>query len=311
MRRRLAVLVLAAVVVAGACTAGDPSGTGPERSAPDGTVVVASFDFAESRLLAEIYAQALEARGVTVQRELDLGSRELVWPALRQGHVDLVPEYAGSALDAAEALAGSGDGRDRNDAGAAAVAARLRAVVEPWGLTVLRPAAASNENVVAVTEAFARRHDLVTVGDLAAVAPGATLGGPVECPVRPRCLVGLGETYGLDFGRFVPLAGEDLVRRALEDGVVDAGVLFATDASLASSGLVVLEDDRGLQSADNVVPVLRAPAATPEVVAVLDDVSARLRTADLRLLDWRLANAGTTEAAEARAWLVRQGLVER
>jgi osmoprotectant transport system substrate-binding protein len=122
---------------------------------------------------------------------------------------------------------------------------------------------------------------------------------------------GLADRYGVEFGRFVPLPGEELVRRALDDGVIDVGILFTTDASLAAPGLVVLADDRGLQRADNVVPLVRRAAADREVVAVLDAVSSRLTTTGLRLLNWRLANAGTSVEAEARAWLVRQGLAPR
>lgn len=296
--------------MAGLASAGTLAGCGgsdrSDMSAPaDDGLVVASFAFAESRLLVEIYAGALEAEGIDVRRELDLGSRELVLPALRQGLVDVVPEYAGSALDAVA----PGAPPDVGDA--AAVAATLQEVVGPWGLQVLEPSRASNENAVVVTADYADQHRLEDVSDLRELARGATLGGPPECPSRPRCIPGLADRYSLDFERFVPLAGEGLVRRALEDGIVDVGILFSTDASLAAPDLVVLTDDQDLQRADNIVPLVRRDAVDRGVVDVLDDVSRRLTTANLRLLNWRLANAGTTPAIEARGWLIRQGLVGR
>ncbi len=294
-------LIIAAGLGAAAC-AGDPSR--PAAGSPADGLVVASFDFSESQLLAEIYAQALEDEGVAVVRRLGLGPRELVGPALRQGFVDVVPEYAGSALDAARPDAPI----DRTDT--AAVVDALRRAVVPWGLRVLSPAAASNENAVVVTAELTARYGLTRVSDLAPLAERLSFGGPPECPARPRCLVGLRQQYGLEFETFVPLVGDDLVRRALDDGVIDVGALFTTDAALADGSLVVLADDRRLQPVENVVPVVRATALRdPRVASALDEVSAELTTEGLRFLNWRVEHADTDVAFEARGWLIRHGLV--
>ena len=269
-------------------------------------VVVASFSFAESELVAEIYAQALEDSGVVVQRQLGLGQRELVLPALRRGLVDVVPEYAGSALDAV--APGSEVGRGDVDAVLAALGAELGS----FGLSVLDPAPASNENVIAVRADVAASLDLRSISDLSPSADRFVLGGPPECPSRPRCLPGLEARYGLDFAGFEPFDDAVLVRRALVDGVIDVGVLFSTDAAAIGDEVSVLRDDRGLQPPDNLVPVVRTEVlADRRVRATLDEVSAELTTEGLRLLNWRLANAGTDPAAEARAWLVRHGVVDR
>ena len=306
MRR---VIVLAAVLVAGACDGPETSTTGPQSEARSDGIVVASFDFAESRLLAEIYAQALEGQGYPVVRQLDLGPRELVMPALRQGFVDVVPEYAGSALDATTS------GTDRRDAAPGAptdAVAELRAAVRSSGLEVLEASPASNQNELVVTDDTAERQQLTSITDLVPVASMLTIGGPPECPTRRRCLIGLAEVYDLRFDSFIPLGGEDLVRRALEDGVIDVGVMFSTDATLADpAGFVVLADDLGLQPEDHVVPLVRPAAIDPRAVATLDAVSASLSTENLRFLNWRLANAGTDVAFEARGWLVRHGIVHR
>ena len=298
MRRWLFVAVL---IGTSACSSADRT---DEPAGADG-VVVTSFDFAESRLVAEIYAQALEDEGIAVDRQIGLGPRELVVPALRQGFVDIVPEYAGSALDAVA----PGSGVDRGDV--TAVVDGLADAVRDWGLDVLAPSRASNQNVLAVTRETAVGQDVTSISDLGPNAGSLTIGGPPECPARPRCLIGLAEVYGLEFGSFVPLADEELVRRALVDGVIDVGVLFSTDASLASDALVVLVDDAGLQPADVIVPVVRRGAVDGAAADVLDEVSARLTTTNLRFLNWRVANGGGDLAAEARGWLLRHGLVAR
>jgi osmoprotectant transport system substrate-binding protein len=284
----------------------------PERERPPvdaERVAVASFNFPESRLVAEIYAQAIEDEGVEVRRELDLGPRELVVPALRQGLVDVVPEYLGTALTAAAPASTV----DRSDP--AAVSRALAAAVEPWNLRVLRHADAQNQNGLAITRPTADQLSGQATSDLVPVAPSLTLGGPPECPERRYCLEGLTDVYGLRFESFVPRAGQSHVRRALEDDVIDVGVLFTTDGALAGDDLVLLDDDRGLQPAENLVPVVRAEVVDApggeRVAAALDAVSARLTTASLRILNWRVAVAGNDPAAEARGWLVRQGLVDR
>lgn len=303
-RRRLGRLAGALVLAATGC-----SGSEPAPPPPATGIAVASFNFAESRLLAEIYAQALEHAGVEVRRELDLGPRELVMPAMRQGLVDVVPEYLGTALTAAEPTAVV----DRSDPDA--VHRAFATAVGPWDLEVLQHAAAQNQNGLVVTRATATRLGLRTTSDLAAVAPGLRLGGPPECPRRAYCLEGLREVYGLDFQDFVPLDGQAFVRRGLVDEVIDVGVLFTTDGAVAGRDLVLLDDDRALQPAENVVPLARSEILDgPQgevVAATLDAISARLTTANLRFLNWRVAVAGNTPAAEARGWLVRQGLVDR
>jgi osmoprotectant transport system substrate-binding protein len=297
--------VALAVAVAVAC-----SGEGRQAApAPEAGVAVASFNFPESRLMAEAYAQALEDEGIAVRREFDLGPRELVLPALRQGLVDVVPEYLGTLFTTVSPGA-SIDGQSTEE-----VRHRLATTVAPWGLRVLQPAKAQNQNGLAVTRATAGWRGLMAVSDLAPVASRLALGGPPECPRRRYCLLGLRGAYGLRFGSFVPLDGGDLVRRALEDGVVDVGVVFTTDGALAGDELVLLTDDKGLQPVENLVPVVREEVLDgpdgARVEAALDEVSGRLTTENLRFLNWRVSVAGNPPAREARGWLIRQGVIER
>ena len=298
----VAVALVTAAVLAGCRAEPSPSAAG----ATDDAVTVASFSFPESALLAELYAQALVAAGVPVRRERDLGPRELVLPALRQGLVDVVPEYLGTALasvapDAAVAH------RD-----AAAVRRALDRSLRRWGLMTLRPAAAASQNGLVVTTETSRRLGLTEVSDLQRTAPTLTLGMTPECPTREYCLVGLERTYGLEFGGTVPFETETQRAEALRQQVVDVALMFTTDGQLATGDLVLLRDDRALQPAENVVPVVTSRAVDrygARLVRTLERVSEQLTTQHLVFLNWRVEVAGKPLAGEARGWLRRHGVL--
>jgi len=273
----------------------------------DDAISVASFDFPESTVLAEIYAQALEAAGFRVDRELGLGPRELVEPALQRGLVELVPEYAGSALQflTLGAAPPTSDPEATNRALAEALASR--------GITALDPAPAQDQNGFAVTRTTATRYGLTTISDLAPVASSLTFGGPVECPRRPLCLQGLKSTYGLSFNGFVALdASGPLTAAALAGGQVDVALIFTTDGQIAQNDFVLLQDDLGLQPAENVTPVVRADTIRrfgPQLAEVLNAVSAELTDRALRVLNAQVGFQRIEPADAARAWLLAHGLL--
>jgi osmoprotectant transport system substrate-binding protein len=298
-RRGWVGVAAAALAVVGAACGGGPDTPPP----PDPTTVtVGSFDFAESELLAEIYAQALEGAGFEVERAFGIGPRELTLPALEQGLVDVVPEYAGSAL----VFLGGAPTSD-----AITTIGRLREATAARGMETLDPAEAENTNVFALSTATASRLGLHRLTQLEPVAGELTFGGPPECRDRPLCLQGLEDVYGLRFRDFVPLdAGGPLTLQALDEGHVDVALLFSTAGRLGSGELVALEDDRGLQPAENVTPLVAAGAADrfgPELEATLDAVSAALTTDGLRVMNASLQLGVTTEQV-ARGWLVANGL---
>ena len=296
-------LALAAAMAAlVACNGGTSKATSPK---PDDRVVVAAFNFPESTVLADIYASALEGAGIPVRRELDLGPRELVLPALQQHLVDVVPEYLGTSLEAVDPSAGA----DRSDP--VAVRAALAAAFGRWDVGVLTPASAQNQNGLAVTTATAHRLHLTTTSDVVPLSPTLALGGPPECPGRPYCLEGLQQVYGLRFARFLPFDTEQQRTTALEQGVVDVAVVFTTDAVLGTGDVVLLTDDRHLQPAENVVPVVSRRAAERygvRLTSALDAVSAKLTQNALVFLNWRVAVGGKDPVAEAQGWLERAGL---
>jgi osmoprotectant transport system substrate-binding protein len=297
-------LIVAGMLVVGSCATGRQSET--PAPGPASAVVVASFAFPESGVLAEIYAQALEHVGVPVRRELNLGPRELVQPALRQGLVDVVPEYLGSAL-ASVAPEARVDTQDP-----AAVRSALARSLSAWGLRVLAAAPASNQNGLVVRRETADRLDVRAVSDLRGTAQRLSLAAPPECPMRPYCLQGLRDVYGLRFAHFLAFETETQRVTALNEHVVDVALLFTTDGHLATGNLVLLRDDRGLQPAENVVPIATSRAVErygDRVVRTLDAVSARLDTASLVFLNWRVSVAGKDVTGEARGWLRRHGLL--
>lgn len=307
-RRAVALLIcLVSVAIAAGCRTGRQADTSAQPS-PDNRVVVASFNFSESALLAEIYAQALEAVGVPVRRELDLGTREQVLPALHQGEVDVIPEYLGSALSALV------PGARTMGADSASALTELRGALRPWRVSVLTPAAAQDQNGFAVTDATARRLSIHTVSDLRGQAARLTLGGPFECRSREYCLLGLERVYGLHFGRFMALDSEDQRATALVEGVVDVALMFTTDGRLANGKVVLLDDDREMQPPENVVPVVSDRAVArfgAKLTDALDAVSAKLTSRSLVFLNWRVSVANRDPVSEAGGWLQRQGLVPR
>ncbi len=271
----------------------------------DDAITIASFNFPESVLLAELYAQALESSGLAVQRHLDIGTRELVEPALERGLVEFVPEYAGSAL---EFVSGTGTA----SADETVVHRDLTQVLGDRGIAVLRAAPAQDQNGIVVTRTTAERYGLRSVSDLAPVAADLTFGGPRECPSRPLCLQGLQSRYGLAFKGFVPLdEGGPVTVAALEAGQVQVALMFTSNGAIEANGLILLRDDRHLQPAENVTPVVRSEVLArlgPGLADVANAVSAALTTEELRRMNAEMA-AGASPRTVARAWLSEQGLL--
>lgn len=294
--------LMIAVLVAfiGAC--GGDADTEGEPTAATG-VRVAGFDFAESTLLAEMYAQVIESMGLPVVRLGPIGPREIIAPAMELGRIDLVPEYLGTALQYAGATA--------TDPDTESALADLDSRLASRRLTTLEASPAQDKNVVVVTTETADREGLESISDLSSVSAGLRFGGPVECPDRPLCLLGLQGVYGLSFVEFVPQESLAFTAEALRRGEIDVGLMFSTASELEASDLVGLVDDRGLQPAENIVPVVRIDALEqwgPVLAESLDRLSRQLTTSDLRMLNLRTANGEPVEDV-ARDWLTQNGLL--
>lgn len=249
-------------------TGGGSTSTG---TAANDMIVVGSADFPESQLIAAIYAQAMQAKGVKVEVKPPIGSREVYLKALEDGSIDLVPEYTG-ALALYYDKSAKIDDPD-------AVFAKLPSLI-PSQFTVLDKSAAEDKDSIAVTKATADKWQLKAIPDLVAHSKNMVLGAPPEFQKRPQGVPGLEKTYGVSFKSFRSLKAAQL-SNALKNGQVDAANIFTTDPSIAVDGFVVLDDPKGLFGAQNVVPLMTKAKAGDSVKAALNAVSAKLDTASL------------------------------
>jgi len=284
---------LAALAIAATACGSTPSSSGSK-----GNITVAGFNFAESSIMAELYAQALERDGYTVTRKLRLGTREVVAPAIKSGQIDLYPGYAATDLEYYNSGAGEASG-DVN-----ATVQKLNARLQPLGLEALTASAAVDQNAFAVTKATAAKYNLTKLSDLAPIGNQLVLGAGPECPKRPFCLPGLQTTYGIHFKDFKALDTDGpATRAAFANGTIQVGLVFSSDSDLNKLGLVVLQDDKHLENADNVVPIIRTKVATDEVKSVLNKISTNLDTKTLVTLNGQVELNHQDPDAVARAFL--------
>jgi len=269
----------AALLSVAACgdSGGDAFSTGDSsKSADSSSITVGSADFPESALLAEIYAGALQAKGVKVEKKLNIGAREAYIPALQDGSIDLVPEYTGVLTQYfnKEAKATDSDG----------VYSELKSSL-PGTLTVLEKSAAEDKDAVVMTKKKADELGVKAIPDLQGKSQDLTFGGPPEWKTRPTGLPGLKKVYNLEFKSFRPLdAGGPLTVQALKNGQVDAADLFTTDPNIAANDFVVLDDPKSFFAAQNVVPLITKSKSNGTIEGALNAVSSKLDTETLAAL---------------------------
>lgn len=300
----LTTLIVTAAVVVGAC-AGSAEPPAAPAALDDDAITVGSFEFAESILLAEIYSQSLEHAGFTVERAFALGPREFVAPALAVGLIEFVPEYVGSAAT----FVHRGQPADSSDL--ATSYERLVSGLRGHPVAALTPSPAQNANAFVVARPTAEAMGLRTLSDVAEFADDLVFGGPPECQRRALCLVGLAEEYGITFGTVVSLRPGPLIEQALRDGGIDLGLMFTSDAAMLSADFVELRDDRDLQPAENITPLVRIEALDrwgDALTDAVDAVSLRLTTEGLRQLNAEVAGDTDRVAAIATAWLEANGV---
>ena len=294
-------LLVLAVMLTG-CAQGTAATQQPTAGGQSGTLTVAGFNFAESSILANIYGRALKQRGYAIAYKLNLGNREVVEPALEKGAVDLYLGYAATELE----FVNGGKGEASSDLNA--TMGKLNSYLSIRGLRALQPSHAVNTNGFAVTRATADRYHLRRTSDLLPVAGAMTLGGPPECTSRPFCQPGLQKIYGLTFKNFTALdAGGPISKAALEKGAVDVALIFTSDGVIAAKDFVILEDDKHLQNADNVVPMIRSSVANDEVTSLLNDLSSKLTTEALIELNQASQLDRENPDVLAQRWLSNHG----
>lgn len=302
-RRTVVVSALAAAGLAlSACGGGDalaPAAT-PSTSAVADTIVIGSANFPESVLLAQMYASALEAKGVKVSTKLNIGSRETYIPALKDGSIDLLPEYNGALLSYYSKVPKATDSQGVYD--------ELKGVL-PKELMLLEQSAAQDKGTLTVTKATAAKYSLVTIADLAGKSQDLVVGAAPEFRTRRAGLVGLKDVYGLTFKEFKPLdTGGPLTLKSILDGNVDLGNLYSTDPAIVINDLVVLQDPKNLYLSQNILPVITASKATPTVIAALNALSAKLTTEGVTAELKKVTIDKMDPAVVAKAWVEANGL---
>jgi osmoprotectant transport system substrate-binding protein len=300
--RILATLVAALTLVTAACGSANPLGGGAV-SGDLKSIVVGSADFPESKIIAEVYAQALEANGFTVGRQFGIGSRETYIPAVKDHSIDLIPEYTGNLLQYF-------DPKTKATDPTAVELALFRAL--PGDLSILTPSPANDSDTVAVTEATAKKWNLKTIADLAAHSPEVKFGAPSEFLSRTEGLPGLKAKYGLEVAQanFIAISdgGGPATVRALVDGTVTAADIFSTSPAIPQNNLVVLEDPKNNFLAANVVPLVASQKMSDQLKTVLDAVSAKLTTEALIEMNTATSgNGGIDPDAAARKWIQDNG----
>lgn len=279
------------------------AGGGTTGGGDEPAITVASFNFPESVILAEIYAQALEANGYSIERNLNLGSREVIFPEIESGAIDFLPEYLGSAI-----AVGFGEEAPTDEAEAVQVLTDLFAA---QGVTVLAPAPGQDKNVFVVTGDFASEHQLTTVADLAG-AGDITLAGPPECEDRATCYAGLVETYGLDNLSFESIQEGAARVAALDAGEVQVTLLFSTQPVITEMGFVALEGTEEIIAPENVIPVVSSEvvdAYGEDFTALIDSISELITTDVLLDLNGRVEIDAENPDDVATAWLTENSLL--
>jgi len=297
----LFVLALFAPLATG-CGSSNPLGGG-EISGDLKTIRVGSADFPESKIIAEIYAQALEANGFDIGRQFGIGSRETYIPAVQDHSIDLIPEYTGNLLQYfdPETPATTPD---------AVLLGLFKAL--PGDLSILYPSPAEDKDTLAVTEETAQRWNLKSIEDLAQHNAEVKVGGPSEFQTRQTGLVGLKSKYGLDIApaNFVAISdgGGPATVQALNSGAITAANIFSTSPAIEQHHLVVLEDPKNVFLAANVVPLVASQKMSNELKTVLDAVSAKLTTEALIEMNTAVeGNAGVDPDEAAAKWVADNG----
>ncbi|MEW1615403.1 MULTISPECIES: ABC transporter substrate-binding protein [unclassified Streptomyces] len=318
---RIAGAVIGMVALAGSLAAcgGDSleqekgGDSGSSGGGEKGSLVVGSASFTESKVLAELYAQILGDAGYDTSITT-VKNRELYEPSLEKGEIDVVPEYAATITEFLNAKvngAKKAQSTPLASGDADATVTALEKLAGPLGLKVLPAGKAVDQNAFAVSEEFAEKNNLKTLSDLGKSKLKVKIAAGDECEVRPFCAPGLKKTYGIDVTGIDPKGvGTPQSKQAVRDGKVELVLTTTTDAVL--DGLVFLEDDKKLQNADNVLPVLNAKdAGAPEIADALGKLTDTLTTEDLAELNRKVDAERAKPSDVAKEYLGSKDLIKK
>lgn len=315
IRRALALAAAGALLLTTAACGGDDlennASDSPSDGADKGTVVVGGQDFTESQILAAIYQKLLEDAGYQVQTKL-VTTRDVYLPELSKGNVDIVPDYLAGITDYLNTEKNGPDAEPVSSNDPEETLAALEPLAEAKGISILPPSDATDQNAFFVSQEFADQHDLSTLSDLAALGQPIKLGAPPDCEGRSDCEGGLTKVYGMDITEIVPLDfASAQVKDAVKSGEVQLGETGTTDGTLEDLGLVLLEDDKGIQPAQNLTPAVNADflAANPDLEDTFNKLSDALTTEDLAKMNVQVDLQRKKPADVAQQFLEDKGLL--
>ena len=306
MKIRIAAALAAGVLALSACSSANPMGSA--SAAPSGTasaagattLVIGSQQYYSNEIIAELYAQALEAKGFTITRQYQIGQREVYLPELQAGKIDVFPEYSGNLLQYLDKSATAKTGDE-------VIAALPKALGDK--LRPLTAAAATDQDSYNVTKANADKYGLASIADLSKAGDSIKVCANSELEKRPYGPTGLKSEYGLNVS-VIPVedSGGPLTVKALKDGNCLTADIYSADPSIASNGLVTLSDPKSLILPQNVVPIV-STKVDEQAAAVIDKVNAALSTAELVALNALSVDKQQSSAVIAKDWLTSKGLL--
>jgi osmoprotectant transport system substrate-binding protein len=299
VRRALLALVAIPLMFTAACGGGG------------GKVVIVGQKFTEADIMTQLYKAVLDHAGYDTSVK-NLGARDIYLEPLMKGDVTISADYLSSMTEALNRKANGDNAPKVASSDAQATLAELNKLAKKDGLTALQPAKAEDANAFAVTKDFADSNHITTLSDLGASGLGVKLGGNSDCPQRADCQKGLEDTYGVKVTGFEPTGfGSQATKDDLVHGVTQIGSVGTTDATLGKLGLVILQDDKHLQNAENLVPIVNSAWLKDHQDAAkeLDKLSAVLTTEDLTTLIGKVDLDREKAADVAKAYLKDKGLI--
>jgi osmoprotectant transport system substrate-binding protein len=297
-----AAVALATLTVTACGADSDPLGNTsaqPSGSAGGGPVVVGSANFTESQVLAELYAQAMKAKGVDASTKLNIGSREIYIKALQDESISVVPEYTGNLLLFFD--------KDAKATTQSEVEQALPAAV--GDLKLGKSSEAADQDVFVVTKAFSDQNGVTSLEDLKKVSANAVLGGPSELATRPYGVPGLKSVYGATFKQFKPYDSPAVKVKDLNDDKIQVANFFTTESAIVDNGYVMLEDPKAMILPQNIIPLMRSDVAgNTAATGAIDAVQAALTTEELTALN-KLVDVDREDPDQvAGDWLKSKGL---
>ncbi len=311
VRRAHVALVLSGLLLAVTACGGSNDSFNSSSSGSKGDITLSGQDFTEMKIMSEMYKQVLENAGYNVDLKL-VKTRDVYIPELESGNVQVVPEYLSGIADKLNLDQNGPNAKPVTTNDATASLAALKPLADQAGITMLDPSQATDQNAFAVKTDFAQQNSLTTLSDLAALNQPLVLAAADDCKDRTDCAKGLSDVYNLDITKILPLGfATTQTKDSVIKGEAQLGETYTTDGSVDQLGLTILEDDKGIQPAQNLIPAVNSDflASHPDVGDALNKLSGTLTTQDLSGLDLKVDVDRADPATVAKDYLTSKGLI--